>query len=129
MIVLVTGATSGFGVSIARRFAAGGHRIIAAGRRAERLSALAPDLIVGYRRGYRASWVTCLGDLTPEIHLDNDSAWSADHCADALEVPGVLFSSRPFRASTPSLVDVAPSILAEFGLPAPSSMSGRSIFT
>ena len=44
MIVLVTGATSGFGVSIARRFAAGGHRIIAAGRRTERLTALAAEL-------------------------------------------------------------------------------------
>jgi len=44
MIVLVTGATSGFGVSIARRFAADGHRIIATGRRTERLTALAAEL-------------------------------------------------------------------------------------
>jgi predicted AlkP superfamily phosphohydrolase/phosphomutase len=91
-------------------------------------TALAPDLIVGYSRGYRASWETCLGDLEPEYLSDNKLAWSADHCADALEVPGVLFSSRPFRAQSPSLVDVAPSILAEFGLPAPSSMTGKSIF-
>jgi 3-hydroxy acid dehydrogenase/malonic semialdehyde reductase len=44
MIVLVTGATSGFGASIARRFAAAGHRIIATGRRTERLAALAAEL-------------------------------------------------------------------------------------
>jgi 3-hydroxy acid dehydrogenase / malonic semialdehyde reductase len=44
MIVLVTGATSGFGVAIARRFAREGHRIIATGRRAERLAALANEL-------------------------------------------------------------------------------------
>src|ERR1700733_14238818 len=44
MIVLVTGATSGFGASIARRFAAAGHRIIATGRRTERLTALAAEL-------------------------------------------------------------------------------------
>ncbi|MCW6510436.1 SDR family oxidoreductase [Lichenifustis flavocetrariae] len=44
MIVLVTGATSGFGAAIARRFAGAGHRIIAAGRREERLHALAADL-------------------------------------------------------------------------------------
>ena len=64
-------------------------------------TALAPDLIVGYRRGYRASWATCLGDLTPDVLLDNDSAWSADHCADALEVPGVLFCNRPIPAAKP----------------------------
>jgi predicted AlkP superfamily phosphohydrolase/phosphomutase len=92
---------------------------------------LAPDLIVGYRRGYRASWATCLGDLTEEILLDNDLAWSADHCADALEVPGVLFCNRPIheRGKPPSLVDLAPTILAEFGLPAPPSMVGRNLFS
>src|SRR5207245_3944789 len=92
-------------------------------------TALAPDLIVGYCRGYRASWATCLGDLTDEVLLDNDSAWSADHCADALEVPGVLFSNRPIRAKTTRLVDLAPSILAEFGLLAPSSMTGANVFS
>ena len=49
---------------------------------------LAPDLIVGYSRGFRASWATCLGEMTEEILLDNHSAWSADHCTDASEVPG-----------------------------------------
>jgi predicted AlkP superfamily phosphohydrolase/phosphomutase len=92
-------------------------------------TALAPDLIVGYSRGYRASWATCLGDVEPDIISNNENAWSADHCADALEVPGVLFSSSKFRAESPSLVDVAPSILAEFGLQVPTSMTGKSIFT
>ena len=44
MILLVTGATAGFGLSIARRFAAEGARVIAAGRRAERLEALRDEL-------------------------------------------------------------------------------------
>jgi 3-hydroxy acid dehydrogenase/malonic semialdehyde reductase len=44
MIVLITGASAGFGASIARLLAAGGHRIIAAGRRADRLEALAGDI-------------------------------------------------------------------------------------
>jgi predicted AlkP superfamily phosphohydrolase/phosphomutase len=89
---------------------------------------LAPDLIIGYARGYRASWETCLGELTEDVVLDNTSAWSADHCADALEVPGVLWCNRKFAASDPSLIDVAPSILSEFNLPTPGTMSGRSIF-
>ncbi len=44
MIILVTGATAGFGLTIARRFAADGARIIAAGRRSERLDALQAEL-------------------------------------------------------------------------------------
>ncbi len=91
-------------------------------------TALSPDLIVGYHRGYRASWATCLGDLTEDVLMDNDAAWSADHCADALEVPGVLWCNHAIRGATPSLVDLAPSILAEYGLPAPPTMTGRPIW-
>jgi 3-hydroxy acid dehydrogenase/malonic semialdehyde reductase len=40
MIVFVTGPTAGFGLTIARRFATDGARIIAAGRRRDRLEAL-----------------------------------------------------------------------------------------
>ena len=42
--VLVTGATAGFGAAIARRFVRDGHRVVAAGRRAERLAALRDEL-------------------------------------------------------------------------------------
>ncbi|ADP12563.1 NADP-dependent L-serine/L-allo-threonine dehydrogenase YdfG [Erwinia sp. Ejp617] len=44
MIVFVTGATAGFGQSIARRFVAMGHQVIATGRRQERLDALKQEL-------------------------------------------------------------------------------------
>lgn len=44
MIVLVTGATSGFGAEMARKFAQNGHKVIAAGRRKERLDELAAEL-------------------------------------------------------------------------------------
>jgi NADP-dependent 3-hydroxy acid dehydrogenase YdfG len=43
-IALVTGATSGFGEAFARRMIAAGARVIATGRRAGRLDALAADL-------------------------------------------------------------------------------------
>jgi predicted AlkP superfamily phosphohydrolase/phosphomutase len=91
--------------------------------------ALAPDLIVGYHRGFRASWATCLGDMDPtgEAITPNKEAWSADHCADALEVPGVMWCSKPIRGQNPALVDVAPSILAEYGLDTPATMTGRNV--
>ena len=92
-------------------------------------TALAPDLIIGYKRGYRASWDTVEGTLADEIITTNTGSWSGDHCMDALEVPGVLFSNRQIRAQSPSLVDVAPSILAEFKLGTPSSMVGKNIFS
>lgn len=44
MIVFVTGATAGFGQSITRRFIAQGHKVIATGRRQERLDALKQEL-------------------------------------------------------------------------------------
>src|SRR3546814_17065048 len=43
MNILVTGATSGFGAAIARRFIKEGHRVVATGRRTERLATLAAE--------------------------------------------------------------------------------------
>jgi 3-hydroxy acid dehydrogenase / malonic semialdehyde reductase len=42
--VLVTGATAGFGEATARRFLANGHKVVAVGRRAERLETLKNSL-------------------------------------------------------------------------------------
>ena len=44
MIVFITGASSGFGAEMARTFVRGGHRVIIAARRTERLAALALEL-------------------------------------------------------------------------------------
>ena len=44
MIVFITGASSGFGAAIARRFAKESHQIIAVGRRQDRLDALAKEI-------------------------------------------------------------------------------------
>jgi 3-hydroxy acid dehydrogenase/malonic semialdehyde reductase len=44
MIILITGATAGFGLAIARRFGGESNRIIAVGRRKDRLDALVKEL-------------------------------------------------------------------------------------
>jgi 3-hydroxy acid dehydrogenase/malonic semialdehyde reductase len=44
MIVLVTGASAGFGAAIARAFVAAGHHVIATARRLDRLNALRDEL-------------------------------------------------------------------------------------
>ncbi|CAM3942255.1 SDR family NAD(P)-dependent oxidoreductase [Bordetella tumulicola] len=44
MVAIVTGATAGFGLEITRQFVAQGKKVIAIGRRAERLHALAAEL-------------------------------------------------------------------------------------
>jgi uncharacterized protein YbjT (DUF2867 family) len=44
MTVLVTGATAGFGRAITRRFAKAGHKVVAAGRRLDRLQSLVTEL-------------------------------------------------------------------------------------
>lgn len=91
-------------------------------------TALAPDLIIGYARGYRASWSGSGGGVEESVTKDNMSPWSADHCIDAREVPGVLYCNRRVYARSPQLADLAPSILGLFGVITPSSMTGRNIF-
>ena len=54
-----------------------------------------PDLIVGYARGFRASWETALGGVPARTAEPNRKKWSGDHCIDATEVPGIFLTSDP----------------------------------
>ncbi|HET7751092.1 MAG TPA: alkaline phosphatase family protein [Terriglobales bacterium] len=88
----------------------------------------APDIIVGYNRGYRAGWKTILGAFPRQLFEDNTNAWSGDHCMDYTLVPGVLLSNRKIDAQSPALTDIAPTILAEFGIAPAHGMMGHSVF-
>ncbi len=88
----------------------------------------APDLIVGYNKGYRASWETVLGSFPDEVLRDNRQKWSGDHLMEAALVPGILLSNKKILSESPSLTDLAPTVLEEFGIQKQEGMIGESIF-
>jgi len=87
----------------------------------------APDLIIGYAEGYRASWGAAVGKTSALVFEDNTKAWCGDHCVDPHLVPGVLFSNLPLDAADPGIEDLAPTALQLFGVPVPGWMEGRSV--
>jgi 3-hydroxy acid dehydrogenase/malonic semialdehyde reductase len=68
MNILVTGATAGFGEAIARRLVSEGHIVIATGRRAERLQALAAEL--------GTNLVPRVMDVTKRADVEATFAWA-----------------------------------------------------
>ncbi len=92
---------------------------------------VAPDMVVGYNDGYRASWETALGKIPgPEAGLfaDNMKKWSGDHCMATELIPGILFTNKRIAVDDPALVDLAPTILNEFGIEQTPEMIGRNVF-
>lgn len=87
----------------------------------------APDLLVGYNIGFRASWDSVTGKLGGEVFQENEKAWSGDHCIDPRMVPGVLFCSEKIEAGDPHISDIGPTILDLFGVPVPSFMDGKPL--
>jgi predicted AlkP superfamily phosphohydrolase/phosphomutase len=88
----------------------------------------APDVIVGYADGYRASWDAAVGKVSPAVFDDNRKAWSGDHCVDPHLVPGVVFCNRKIFSEDPGIEDMAPTALDLFGIAPPPYMEGRSLF-
>jgi predicted AlkP superfamily phosphohydrolase/phosphomutase len=109
-----------------------GARMITAGYHASEIYKgpfvdLAPDILVGYQRGYRSSDETVLGKVPHELVGDRTNLWSADHCMDPAVVPGMLVSNRGWSKERPGLWDMAPTILERFGVARPSEMDGEGI--
>ncbi len=92
--------------------------------------ARAPDLIVGYRRGYRSSDESALGAVGSRVFEPNHDRWSGDHCMDPDSVPGLIVASTPLaKGAPPGLIDLAPTILHFFGIEPTSDMPGRPLLT
>lgn len=86
-----------------------------------------PDLIVGFHRGY-SNRFGAEGQLTKRTIYENQDEWSADHCVAAELVPGVFLCSKKIAVDDPNLSDIAPTILSEFGIGRPATMTGRNLF-
>ena len=89
---------------------------------------LAPEILVGYQRGYRHSWDCATGAVTKETFTDNTKSWSGDHCVDPRLVPGVFWCNRKINTNKPSILDIAPTVLDLFGVAIPKYMQGSQLF-
>jgi predicted AlkP superfamily phosphohydrolase/phosphomutase len=70
-------------------------------------TAEAPDLVVGFNRGYRVSWQTALGGFGKSVIEPNLTKWSGDHCSVAGElIPGIILSNRKLTVVQPRLLDL-----------------------
>ncbi len=85
----------------------------------------APDILVGYESGFRVSWNSAVGKITNSIFEENNKSWSGDHGIDPKLVPGVLFCNWKIAEKNPAIVDIAPTILHQFGIAKPKYQDGK----
>jgi predicted AlkP superfamily phosphohydrolase/phosphomutase len=89
----------------------------------------ASELQVGMHDGYRVSWQTTLGGAPEELVYPNMTKWSADHGGYDFETTaGVLITNRRLASPTPSIMDIAPTVLKYFAVQIPAGMDGKPVF-
>ena len=86
-----------------------------------------PDIVVGFRPGYRMSWQNAVGGVTEWVVKANDNEWKGDHLVERDYVPGVLFTNFKIRKQNPDIMDIAPTVLSLIGLEVPREMDGESL--
>ena len=89
----------------------------------------ASELQVGMHEGYRVSWQTTLGGSPEGLVYPNMKKWSADHGGyDFATTAGVLITNRRVSSASPSILDIAPTVLKYFGLSIPADIDGKPLF-
>ena len=78
--------------------------------------------------GYRVSWQSAIGGLTPQTIFKNEKKWKGDHIIDPTFVPGVFFSNEKMFAEEANIIDIAPTIIKSTGIEVPDYMDGKSLF-
>ncbi len=86
-----------------------------------------PDLIVGFRPGYRVGWSSVTGGVVETVIEDNTRPWSGDHNFNPPDVPGLLSSNLSLAAESARIIDIAPTVLELLGVPRPAYLDGRSL--
>ncbi|MGH9371119.1 MAG: alkaline phosphatase family protein, partial [Vicinamibacterales bacterium] len=89
----------------------------------------AAELQIGMHDGYRVSWQTTLGGSPEGLVYPNMKKWSADHGGyDFATTAGVLITNRRLSSATPSIMDIAPTVLKYFGVQVPGEIDGTPLF-
>ena len=86
-----------------------------------------PDILVGFKVGYRFSWQTAIGAAPVKIFEDNNSKWSGDHIFAPELVPGIFLSNIKINTEKPRCIDIAPTVLDCLGLTRPGYMTGTTL--
>jgi predicted AlkP superfamily phosphohydrolase/phosphomutase len=86
----------------------------------------APDLLVGFRVGWRISWNCATGIIDEEMFEDNVKSWSGDHCMNPPDVPGIFFCNRALPVDKINIMDIGPTVLDLFGVSVPPYCDGQS---
>jgi len=87
----------------------------------------APDIILGFRRGFRTVDNGAMGGFSERIVGDRMDWWSGDHCIDPLTVPASFLSSFRINRKVPDIRDIAPTILEYFNVKPTPAMTGKSL--
>ncbi len=86
----------------------------------------APEVLVGYEKGYRISWSSAIGGFDERVLSDNPNKWSGDHGIKPDRIPGTLMTNfSPKNGRGLALRDIVPGIFNRLGLAVPKSMDGR----
>jgi hypothetical protein len=89
----------------------------------------APDLVVGYDKGFGHSDESTLGEMPAAVVEDNTSKWSGNHLMAPQVVPGVLLANRPLVGSGHDLTDVTATLYAWYGVAPVAGMTGQPVLT
>jgi predicted AlkP superfamily phosphohydrolase/phosphomutase len=87
----------------------------------------APDMLVGYNRGYGCSDESALGEITEEVLGDNTSRWSGSHLMAPEVVPGILVLNRKLPRDGHDLTDLTATLFSHYEIQPLPGMTGEPI--